>query len=103
MKKKVHKETEMVKAVKFNDTVTYEYKKNDIIDYNNWDGYHQYKMSTLYRHIVDSFDNSYFDVTFFKKENEPDSCWKLRDISSLYIGILDTIFGNTSAFPTGTK
>ena len=74
-----------IKEIKFNDTVTYEYKKNDEDAYL-WDRRH--KMSTLYRHIVDSLDNSYLDVKFCKKENEPDSCWKLRDISGF---VYDTV------------
>ena len=74
-----------IKEIKFNDTVTYEYKKNDEDAYL-WDRRH--KMSTLYRHIVDSLDNSYLDVKFCKKENEPDSCWKLHDISGF---VYDTV------------
>ena len=54
-----------IKEIKFNDTVTYEYKKNDEDAYL-WDRRH--KMSTLYRHIVDSLDNSYLDGNEFSAE-----------------------------------
>jgi len=56
-----------------------------------------------FRPVYDEEKQDFYNRISRYKELSDAKIYSHQILSSLYIGILDTIFGNTSAFPTGTK